>query len=529
MLDTLTEKLTNFRKKLYNLFPARRDSIMDLIDSIAGNVSLRSPAELSLSSLFPRTYNSVYDAIENVFKPSSPEKAQQERSQHQQRIMELVSETLPCPKQRKFRLFVTDQTPAPRPYSKTLKDRGYVYSPNPVPNKKPIDLGHSYSFLAALPEKMMGQTSTWVVPLNIQRVPTNKNGKEIALQQIEMLMNKKTMSFHAELCVQVVDSAYSVVNFLHPVMQYKNLVTIARLSGARVLFRQHILSDSQKKPGHPKWYGQRFDLLDTCTWGEPDEKICIIHKTRNGSEWFVRMSAWHNLLMTGKRNLKMHHHPFTLVRIVIQDRDGKQIYQKPMWLIVVGDRRSEISLTDVLDAYRQRFDIEHFFRFSKNRLLLISYQTPEVEHEENWWECVGIAYTQLWLCRDFTEIMPRPWERYNKQHKVIAQPDIDISTDVTVQTNIVLSSDMPFKTEVVAQSNVSLQTDDAPPINIAASVSPSEVQRDFERIIRQIGTPAKSPERRGNSPGRPLGWSPGRRERCPVIKKGGTTLPRGPP
>ena len=36
-------------------------------------------------------------------------------------------------------------------------------------------------------------------------------------------------------------------------------------------------------------------------------------------------------------------------------------------------------------------------------------------------------------------------------------------------------------------------------------ITPSAVQRDFTRIIRQIGTPATEGKPRGKSPGRPLG------------------------
>ena len=41
--------------------------------------------------------------------------------------------------------------------SKTLEDRGVVYSPNPVPGNKPITLGHQYSIMGFLPEKTSRQ------------------------------------------------------------------------------------------------------------------------------------------------------------------------------------------------------------------------------------------------------------------------------------------------------------------------------------------------------------------------------------
>jgi predicted alpha/beta hydrolase len=102
---------------------------------------------------------------------------------------------------------------------------------------------------------------------------------------------------------------------------------------------------------------------------------------------------------------------------------------------------------------------------------MAAYQTPEVAHEENWVHLVQLATVQLWLAREVAGIRLRPWERY-----------------------------LPRRTSGVA--------------------SPSQVQRDWERIIRQIGTPAAWPKRRGKSPGRAKGTQPGRRPRHPVVKKG---------
>ena len=51
----------------------------------------------------------------------------------------------------------------------------------------------------------------------------------------------------------------------------------------------------------------------------------------------------------------------------------------------------ELSLSDIFLSYRQRFDIEHFFRFGKTRLLMNKIQTPDVRHEEAWWQLVMIG------------------------------------------------------------------------------------------------------------------------------------------
>ncbi len=152
------------------------------------------------------------------------------------------------------------------------------------------------------------------------------------------------------------------------------------------------------------------------------------------------------------------------------DTEGKPVFKRPMWLIVMGKRREEVSLTEAWKAYGQRVDLEQYFRFGKQKLLLNTYQTPDVEHEENWGQIVQLAYIFLWLAAGLVEDLPRPWEK-------------------------------------------------PAPKGEEEMVSPARAQRGFGGIISQFGTPAKAPKPRGYSPGRAKGEKPGPRKRLPVIKK----------
>ncbi len=161
--------------------------------------------------------------------------------------------------------------------------------------------------------------------------------------------------------------------------------------------------------------------------------------------------------------------PFTLLQIPLSDGSGNTICQ-PMWLIVIGSRRDELSLIDCYDSYRQRYDMEHLFRFGKQKLLMTAYSTPDVNHEENWFKLTLLAYVNLWSARNLAVVLPRPWEQYLKA-------------------------------------------------NESVKITPSLVQRDFSRIISQMGTSAKSPKRRGYSSGRIKGYKKVPRVRHQVIKK----------
>ena len=192
--------------------------------------------------------------------------------------------------------------------------------------------------------------------------------------------------------------------------------------------------------------------------------------SKRGSKILVRIEGYNDLLMRGKRKCPMHQCLMRVVRIRAFKPDGKPLYPRPLWLTITGKRRMELSLIEIWQAFSQRYDIEHYFRFGKQRLLMDAYQTPIVEHEESWWQFTMLAYVQLFLAAPLAKLLPRPWESKSKSE----------STTIA---------------------------------------SPSATVRDFERIIRQIGTPALSPKTRGFSSGTPPGRTLAPRERIPLIIK----------
>ena len=76
----------------------------------------------------------------------------------------------------------------------------------------------------------------------------------------------------------------------------------------------------------------------------------------------------------------------------------------------------EPSLVATWEACGQRYEygrgMPRPFRFGKQRLLLAAFQTPEVEHEENWLQIVQLASVQMWVGRELAGAVLRLWERY---------------------------------------------------------------------------------------------------------------------
>jgi DDE superfamily endonuclease len=460
----------NFREQLYKEFEHYSDSAMDLLDALCSNIQSPSVVQLSLNPLFRRGYSALFKTLGgNLFAKSSEEDASQSKGKQLQSL-DLISQVIPLPKQRHFFLFGLDCTSISRPFAETLKDRGMVHQPTPIKGNKPIRIGHSYSMLAVLPERNDGD-SPWTIPLDMSRVPTEASGTQMGIAQLNTVLSHPNLPWSEALCVAVVDSAYGNKKFLAPLHDHQTLVTVVRARSNRVFYQSPVHSQAPRIKGHPLWYGERFSLADEQTWHEPNEITRTNFQTRRGRTIDVTITVWHTMLMRGGKGLPTHQCPFTLLRVVSVDEAGRTLW-RPMWLIVMGDRRKEISSVQAYQSYRQRFDLEHTFRFQKQNLLLNGFETPEVEHEEQWIDLVNLAYVQLWAAHLLVVALPRPWE-----------------------TNL-------------------------KPSDPSARISPSKVQQGWNSIISQLGSPAVAPKPRGNSQGRQLGQSQTPRPRLPVIKKG---------
>lgn len=480
----LTESdLKSFREQLYNTFEYRADSAMDLLDALCSNNNSPSVVQLSLNPLFRAGYSTLFKTIADSLTPkiTEQEKVQLEDISPQKEqlfpCLDLIAQVVPQPQQRPFFLMGLDCTSIGRPFARSLEDRGMVYQPTQIKGNKPITIGHSYSLIAVLPERT-DQDAPWTIPLEMTRVPTESNSTQQGITQVHSVLNHPNMPWTDELCVLVVDSAYGNHKFLMPLQEHENLVTIARSRSNRVFYQCPPPSEIPPGKGHPRWYGERFDLKDQQTWHQPSGVDQTSYQTCRGRTVTVTITAWQNMLMRGSKALPTHQSPFTLLRIVSTDEAGEPIF-KPMWLIVMGQQRSEISPVQAFLGFRQRFDLEHTFRFSKQKLLLSAFETPNTGREEQWVHLVMLAYVELWAAHAIAVSLPRPWEIYLKP-------------------------------------------------KASARISPSKVQQDWNRLTSQLGTPATAPKPRGKSSGRRLGETQTLRIRFSVVTKAKSPKPETP-
>ncbi len=476
MMDIFIFKFREFRNKIFGLFKYRADSTMDLIDAVAGQVNKESVVKLSLSHLFRRTFSSITDAVDNLFRrKANTHPTPHEYKEEQTKMTQLLAEQCPHSTLRPFELFAVDCTSNSRIYSDKLSDRGYVHSPTKIPGQKPITVGHQYSTVVYLPERTESAEPHWVIPLATMRVKSQEIAACIGMKQLVEIANFD--KFKDELCVAVNDTAYSHSRPLSIAAEQSNLINISRIRNNRKFYLPHATTCEKRKRGRPQIYGDQWALKDP---GEANEIVVIDHYSAKGKLYHIKIERWYDRLEKGHAEITDANGGliqsagaaflFDAVKVTILKEDGTDLYKKPLWLMITGKRRREPSLPDIARSYFRRFDIEHFFRFAKQRLLLDDFQTPNTRHEENWWHLCLISYAMLYEARNLARYIRNPWEKKQKES----------------ETRI---------------------------------LTPSQVQRDYERIIASIGTPACHPKPRGKSAGRAKGAQIAKRKDQKVIRK----------
>jgi hypothetical protein len=155
--------------------------------------------------------------------------------------------------------------------------------------------------------------------------------------------------------------------------------------------------------------------------------------------------------------------PITILRVTRHSATNKKRDPRVSWFIWVGTE--PIPLADVWPTYRRRYGQEHGFRFEKQDLLWAEPRLRTPEQFQRWTDVMVAAQNQLFLARPLVEACRYPWE---------------------------------------AQSR---------------AATPRQVRRTMGRILAQLGTPARPPQPRGKSPGRPLGANVTPAPRYPVVYK----------
>jgi len=467
-MDILNSSLAKLRGCYRKLFPYNTDGCIETIDSLSSNVSAKSHIEITLNPLFTRHHTTLSHVVSSYYKPRDAVVV--ESKMLKEKVNKNIQNTL-CQHIEKndkdYYLFAIDVTPYKRPHAKKLTDKGFVYSKAAISSAKPVVIGHKYSYVNYLTEEYH-----WALPLASDRVATTEKDTVVGVEQWTNIISDPNNNFIYKTSVGVFDAAYSNAYSVDRFIKAKTVksVFIARIRGDRVLMRPNLIDPDGKK-GRPSFFDMEnpFKLKECDTWGDPKDTDQIDWKTKKGKNHTVQIKVWNNLRMRGHKDAKIQKTPLTVIRITVSDKDGKEIYKNPLWLLMVGDWPIEWFINKYWHFYCARFDIEHYFRFGKQRLLMIAFQTSEIINEENWMQFGMISYHQLYHARNLAKDLPRPWEKKRKHD--------------------------------------------------AAELSPSRVQRDMPRLLEALPQITTEVKARGIPSGRKIGDKIGSRVDSDVVRK----------
>jgi hypothetical protein len=172
----------------------------------------------------------------------------------------------------------------------------------------------------------------------------------------------------------------------------------------------------------------------------------------------VQVSCWQGLHLR-----KARHVVITVVRIIRTSARGTKRDPRESWFWWLGGPLP--ALAELAGLYPRRFSQEHGYRFDKQDLLWAAPRLRTPAQMERWTDLVAVVHNELVLARPRVAGERRLWESRRR------------------------------------------------------STTPRQVRRAMGRIIAQLGTPARPPQRRGKAPGRAVGAVVKRAERYAVVRK----------
>ena len=236
MEETQVEKIQQFRTQLCLCFTKRAAASFNLIDALAAAVNVESPIGLSESPAFKRKYASVYDVLdENALDPEKLNKRL-----HEWKVDD--AQTIAG-----YQGYASDSTGNPRPEAECLPDRILLKSDT----KTPAVPGQEYAGLV----RVLRDKSSWVAPVNLQRVPSLSTASAVAAQQMTCLHARSPQTPK----VITADSRYANRVFLAVFVGLLTLCVLVRLRNNMALYGP----PPKTKPhqlGRPPEHGAKFKL-----------------------------------------------------------------------------------------------------------------------------------------------------------------------------------------------------------------------------------------------------------------------------
>jgi hypothetical protein len=292
-----------------------------------------------------------------------------------------------------------------------------------IAGNQPIGIGFGLSFV-----NLADFQSSWSLPFDVRRIGEHEDEILVAVEQIKAICESE--EFLESLQINAADSSYGVAKYISKVNGISNLVNIIRLRHGNKVFE----SEYQETKGAPQIYGQQYYLIEESDWKEyktkkktsrkyltsiyekpADESAEIEKETKKGKPLRIELRRWKQMKMRSKRGNSMKEVEFDIVGIRVLHREtGARVFQQDVFVAVVGERGKELKIEEIAEVFYHRFDLEVTNRFLKQNLFLESYQTPDVQHLDNWTELASEAMWLLWTASAEVENICEKWQQYSQ-------------------------------------------------------------------------------------------------------------------
>ncbi len=150
----------------------------------------------------------------------------------------------------------------------------------------------------------------------------------------------------------------------------------------------------------------------------------------NGRKVILDIRRWNDLLIRTKEGASMKNKPLDVLRVQALDAQSRQpIFDRPMFLAVSGKRKSRVDSALAQEQYRERYDVEPYYRFAKNKLLMDKLQTPTVECLDPWLRMVQISSWLLFTpSEEIRQVSCPVWQKYLPKNKTAQDQPRQIPT-----------------------------------------------------------------------------------------------------
>jgi hypothetical protein len=439
-VKNLTEQ---FCQDLLDLFPKEGKALVNLLLSLSSFTVANSVTGLSESRFYHYQYSSICDVIHNLaLSVADYEKGLSSLVLLLEKYYDLLSvKNDYC---GDFAVLQIDVCNAEKGSTACFENRSLHYKANnQVTGNKPVSPGYAVSFVNVC----CGLTG-WSLPLLRHRVEIDETDTNRAHKQLTLLLKTLDLSLFKDFCVAVLDSKYGNAAYLSPVYAHTNLVNVVRHQFGTKVYLSPVAAKEGKK-GAPTQYGEQYVLIpenrlfksknkhgehikeQKSIFNVPHDSFFTKNETTTkGRELKIDVYQWNNLKITSKKGNNMKDKPFDLCCVRVFDaKTSDKLFKHELWFTVNGQKKETLSTQQAYESYRKRYGIEPFFRFNKQNLFFQDYQTPVVQHFDNWGLISQMAVWMLFISQGDIQNKPKKWQKYLEKNKEI---DLNTSTKLTM-------------------------------------------------------------------------------------------------